>query len=97
MCCGQKRSAIRNASSQATTPTARPRGIEQPQPSTIPQTAAVKPPEVSVSVRYMDNPAIKVRGPVTGRQYEFSGLRPVQVVDPRDAAALLRTRFFRQS
>jgi hypothetical protein len=33
---------------------------------------------------------------VTGRRYSFSQAQPDQVVDPRDAEALLRTRFFRR-
>jgi len=33
---------------------------------------------------------------VSGRQYQFSGSKPVQAVDARDAAALLRTGFFSQ-
>ena len=48
-----------------------------------------------MNLHYLENSPIRVRGPVTGRQYDFSGLRPVQAVDTRDASALLRTRFFR--
>ncbi len=51
----------------------------------------------AVTLRYLENSPIRVPGPVTGRQYEFSGARPVQAVDRRDAVALLRTRFFRQN
>jgi hypothetical protein len=29
--------------------------------------------------------------------YQFSGARPLQAVDARDAAALLQTRFFRRA
>jgi hypothetical protein len=49
-----------------------------------------------VTLRYSESSPILVRGPATGRRYEFSGTHPVQTVDPRDAAALLRTRFFRR-
>jgi hypothetical protein len=38
-----------------------------------------------------------VRGPATGRQYAFSAAAPVQMVEARDAAALLRTSRFRQA
>ncbi|HXE26799.1 MAG TPA: hypothetical protein VN637_18105 [Roseiarcus sp.] len=38
-----------------------------------------------------------VRGPATGRQYAFSAAAPVQMVEARDAAALLRTSWFRQA
>jgi hypothetical protein len=36
-----------------------------------------------------------VQGPATGRRYAFSGGSPVQAVDARDAAALLRSGLFR--
>ena len=50
-----------------------------------------------VDLRYLEHGAIAVGGPVTGRRYEFSSSNPVQVVDTRDAAVLVRTRFFRQA
>lgn len=50
-----------------------------------------------VRLRYLERSPVLVRGPVTGRQYEFSGSRPVQRVDGRDAEALLRTGFFRRA
>jgi len=51
----------------------------------------------SVTLRYTESSPVRVRGPVTGRVYDFSGSRSVQAVDRRDVPALLRTRFFRQS
>lgn len=53
-------------------------------------------PPSAVSVRYMQSSPIRVRGPATGRQYQFSAGAPVQAIDPKDAPALLRTSFFRQ-
>lgn len=50
-----------------------------------------------VTLRYVERAPIQMRGPVTGLQYEFSISHPIQTVDPRDAAALLRTRLFRQT
>jgi hypothetical protein len=35
-----------------------------------------------------------VEGAVTRKRYEFSGAQPLRMVDARDAAALLNTRFF---
>lgn len=55
------------------------------------------PSHSSVVLRYTETSPILVRGPVSGRQYQFSGLKPLQPVDARDAAALLRTGFFRHS
>jgi hypothetical protein len=54
-------------------------------------------PLASVSITYQENSPIRVRGPVSGRFYEFSGSRPVQQVDARDASSLLNTRFFRRA
>jgi hypothetical protein len=48
-----------------------------------------------VALRYLERSPVLVRGPATGRQYAFSGERPVRPVDKRDAATLSRTRFFR--
>lgn len=63
-------------------------------PDAVPQTFGS---QSSVPLRYLEKSPIQVRGPVTGRRYEFSGAHPVQAVDPGDAAALLRTRFFQQA
>jgi hypothetical protein len=41
-----------------------------------------------------DRAPVRVRGPVTGQVYEFSGERPSRWVDARDADGLLRTRHF---
>jgi hypothetical protein len=54
-------------------------------------------PHSSVSVRYLENSPIRVRGLVSGLCYEFSGSRAIQQVDARDASSLLNTRFFRRT
>jgi hypothetical protein len=46
-------------------------------------------------LRYVGQQGIVVRGPATGRPYTFTGAEPVHTVDPRDAAVLLRTQYFR--
>ncbi len=51
----------------------------------------------TVRLRYIENSPILVRGAATGRHYSFSGARSIQAVDVRDAAAFLRTRFFRRA
>lgn len=48
----------------------------------------------SVALRFNERARILVRGPVTGRSYEFSADQPAQAVEARDAEALLRTRRF---
>jgi hypothetical protein len=51
----------------------------------------------SISIRYLENSPVRVRGQVSGMYYEFSGSRPVQPVEARDASSLLNTRFFRRA
>jgi hypothetical protein len=125
MCCGQKRTELRNSQVQRTA-----RSVSQPvsgnsqaqgirsQPSPPPATrtvsrnpaisaqnrsvqaqtpAPISAPHSSVSVRYLENSPIRVRGLVSGMAYEFSGSHPVEVVDARDASSLLNTRFFRRA
>jgi hypothetical protein len=58
------------------------------------QPAAAQPAYGVVRLRYLERSPIRVRGPVSGRQYEFSAAAPMQAVDSRDAAQLLATRFF---
>jgi hypothetical protein len=49
-----------------------------------------------VALRYRERSRILVRGPVTGRAYEFSPQQPTPFVDLRDADVLMRTgRFLR--
>ena len=125
MCCGQKRSDLRNSQAQrivgsvpqyasnnsraqvvrtqATLPPARQ--TPSPYPHANTQTRSVRPqppaaistPQSSVKVRYLENSPIRVRGLASGMSYEFSGSRPVQAVDARDASSLLNTRFFRRA
>jgi hypothetical protein len=46
-------------------------------------------------VEYAGGRTLTVVGSATGRRYTFSGLDRLQLVDPRDAGALLRQRAFR--
>ena len=48
-----------------------------------------------VRVRYGGGRPVVVRGPVTGAAYAFSGVSRLQLVDPRDAVAVLRHPAFR--
>lgn len=68
-----------------------------PAPLSAAAQAPASSPYGSVKLRYLENSPVRVRGPVTGRHYDFSASHPVQAVDPRDAAPLLRTRFFQQT
>ena len=98
MCCGQKRSALRSAAMPVTKPADRQGTPDNPRPSSLPQMPApTRTPGSAVSLRYLENQFIRVRGPVTGTDYEFSGSHPIQRVDRADALALLHTRLFRQT
>jgi hypothetical protein len=107
MCCGSKRAALRNTSTSApsTTPLVSQSAVNRAQIPSAPRqnpvatTASVSAREPSpwVVVRYIESSAVRVRGPVTGWQYNFSGARPAQAVDPRDAAVLLRNSMFRRA
>jgi hypothetical protein len=46
-------------------------------------------------LKYYGYASISVRGPVSGQLYQFSRQQPVQPVDARDAASILKTRLFR--
>lgn len=48
----------------------------------------------SVNVRFKQPSAVLVRGPVTGRHYQFNGSVNTLSVDARDAAALIKTGYF---
>ena len=49
-----------------------------------------------VVLRYRERARILVRGPVSGRAYEFSPQQPTQSIEPGDADVLIRTgRFLR--
>ncbi|WHZ10722.1 MAG: hypothetical protein OJF60_001161 [Burkholderiaceae bacterium] len=47
-------------------------------------------------VRYLGAAPIVVRGAVTGRAYSFAAGRPIQPVDARDVAGLLKKGLFRR-
>lgn len=45
-------------------------------------------------VRFTQKAAVLIRGPVTGRHYQFHEGAYSQYVDVRDAAALIKTGYF---
>jgi len=110
MCCGQKRSALRATLGPAAPPATsrRPANhslagayIKAGQTAQLPagpwRTAAtIQALHAPVNLRYLQNSAVRLRGSVTGREYDFSASHPAQSVDRRDAAGLLKTGLFRQ-
>jgi|HubBroStandDraft_4_1064222.scaffolds.fasta_scaffold168199_2 hypothetical protein len=100
MCCGNKRSALRQTSTRlsvrASAPPVPPR-VETPKRVMPAPSIPARGPANSMLLRYKDNSAIRVRGPVTGRLYDFSIVEPTQPVDPGDAAILTRSGVFFQA
>jgi hypothetical protein len=90
MCCGKGRAAAAAAPSAdlyvAPLPPA--------PPSSVPEAAPAAP--TTVRVRYTQQAGVRVRGPASGRSYEFSVVAAVQSVDSRDAEGLVGTGFFRR-
>jgi hypothetical protein len=48
----------------------------------------------AVLLHYEGPSAIRVKGPVSGRAYDFSPARPAQAVDARDAPVMTRSGAF---
>ena len=98
MCCGSRRAAWRAASSSAV-------AARAAQPPTAVEPARAAPaalgpqgPGVTlIKLRYADSAPIRLRGPITGRAYDFSGAEPVQEVDVRDVAIFVRSARLRLS
>ena len=101
-CCGQKRSQPPGAM-QATLRRAWPEPVVQrvdryPASTGDGYAREMHGPAAAVArgvlLRYRERVRVLVRGPVTGRAYDFSAEQPTQVVDARDVEALLLTRYF---
>ena len=86
-CCGQRRAALSHAE----------KGIERRSPAygLTPGRGPVPAIAAGVPVEYVGTIAVRVRGPVTGRAYEFSAGRPLLQMHPGDADAVLRAPSFR--
>ena len=89
MCCGSRRAALRNAAGSSNAPASGP-------PAAQGFPAPPLEPLGGVALRYAGTlrSAMRVKGPVTGQAYEFSGASAGRTVDARDAAALMRSGLF---
>jgi hypothetical protein len=95
-CCGKARANLSYA-----------RGVSAPATAAMSQTrtATVQQPILRqasggkhvVMLRYTGKSSIVVRGPATGKQYQFSAGEPIRAVSISDAVVLLRTGYFRTS
>jgi hypothetical protein len=61
---------------------------QEPQPANFPQSTPI------TSLRFVQRRSIVVRGPATGRRYQFGDGAYVSGIDSRDAAALLKSGYF---
>jgi hypothetical protein len=103
MCCGSKRSALRNAStptraSSSVPPTAgrvfHGTGAHaQSREAAIAAMSAGASPNAIVLCHKEPSP-VRARGPVTGRLYDFSRVQPALLVESRDAAVMIRSGLF---
>ena len=48
-----------------------------------------------IRIRYLGGPPVRIVGPVTGVVYRFSASDRVQLIEPRDAVAISRSRALR--
>ncbi len=55
------------------------------------------PRNAGLNLYYNGLPVVNLRGPITGSDYRFSSVQPVQPVDPRDAKFFLASPLFRLS
>lgn len=88
-CCGQSRAAY-GALDEASRPQAPPAAPYAAQP-------AAAAPAGGVRLHFTRQARVRVRGPVSGADYVFSGSDPVQSVAAVDADGLLRTGYFRRA
>jgi hypothetical protein len=51
----------------------------------------------SVNLRFTQSAAVLIRGPVTGRHYQFHGTKSTQRVHAKDAGALLKSGYFQRA
>jgi hypothetical protein len=51
----------------------------------------------SVNLRFTQQAAVLIRGPVTGKHYRFHGTTSTQRVDARDAVALMKSGYFQRT
>lgn len=92
-CCGQTRAAF---TPPAAAPARAPAEARAPEPDAAPAAGVADAPG-TVRLRFTRAFGARVRGPVSGLEYAFSGDTAAQQVDARDADGLLRTGWFRRA
>jgi hypothetical protein len=95
MCCGNKRSALRKSATRSIASPGAQAALREETPDTaVPSPILKRGPMGWAMLRYRETSAVRVRGPVTGRRYDFSIAEPTQYVDPRDAVPLTHSGMF---
>ena len=95
-CCGQGRAAYTPAYVAPPRPAPTPPAADASAAAATPPADGAAAPG-TVRLRFTRQAGVRVRGPVSGQGYTFSGAAPVQSVDARDADGLLRTGYFRRA
>ncbi|HEX2079909.1 MAG TPA: hypothetical protein VHG08_19485 [Longimicrobium sp.] len=95
-CCGQGRAAYVPELRPAPAPAPRAPEASAPAGDAVADAGAAPAPG-TVRLRFTRDMGVRVRGPVSGLSYAFSGDAPVQAVDARDAEGLLHTGYFRRA
>lgn len=93
-CCGQARAAYVPALEP---PRRGPQDVSDGDENAASAAADGAPAPGTVRLHFTRQAGVRVRGPVSGASYTFSGDAPLQAVDARDAEPLLRTGYFRRA
>jgi len=91
MCCGQKRQGISTSRQDTAVGRAQTQGAAAPVAASAPRDAGTGS---NVTLVARDGSILSVFGRVTGRRYQFHRAGGMQVVDRRDAEALIATGAF---
>jgi len=90
-CCGQSRAAYSAAEEARYQPAATPPAASGRTAGTTTATTG------GVRLHFTGEARVRVRGPVSGADYVFSGTDPVLTVATEDVEGLLRTGYFRRA
>jgi hypothetical protein len=93
-CCGQNRE---KAQAAATAPAKTVTAVQAVRVAAPNTPASAAPSGPIVKLHYTGVAAVRVRGPQTGRTYEFSGAHPNGAVERRDVEGLMRIGLFRRA
>ena len=91
-CCGERRRSLSNPPARRVQTMARV--VDSQSAPYSPPQRRLEAATAPMFVRFVGSGNVVVRGPVTNRQYSFSGRGSLQSIDSRDAIILLRDKRF---